>query len=365
MPRTRQTARKSTGGRAPRRQLATRAGYFGASDDTSQSTLVEIYNTTRTRTIAVDGQDEFEVPPDLVNLSFDISEEAVDYQEAIQLTLASLDACRNKALAMGIPNESMSCDSMSVSERVKIMQDGVEVEDDGEEEEEEDDDFARPVSSKSRKRAGQSVGGPPAKKAAVEEGEGEVPKKIKEKIRVTVYIPRIILRMRLEEDTLKLFGRLMFTVLQMGVPNFEAPMYETTELTAHRHKARDNAIINAKDKATIILDGIDDSSLCLGDPITVNDIHCDVQDDSLQSFTGSHTPWFLSYGKKKSSHTGDIAPISDSLLARMDDLFVIPPLRIIARIKVIFEITKSAEEKQKTEEEDIPDCEAKSVTPAD
>ena len=62
MPRTRQTSRKFTGGKAHRRQLATKAPRrsYSSNDDSSnegQNLLVSIYNSTHTRTIAVDGED--------------------------------------------------------------------------------------------------------------------------------------------------------------------------------------------------------------------------------------------------------------------------------------------------------------------
>eukprot|EP00121_Abeoforma_whisleri_P002182 Awhi_evm1s1954 len=321
MARTKQTARKSTSGTAPRRQ------YFKDNDDkpkVTQKTLVDIYNSTETRTIAVEGSDEFTVDPDLVNLSFDINEESQDYQEAIMMTLRSLDEAKKEVLALDISNEQVSCDSLCVSDRVVILKNGVEVD------EEFDDD-------------GEVV---------------EDPAKIK---------PRIILRVCLEGEDVKLFGKLMLKFVHLGIPNYQAPLYETSMLTEHRNKARENAIKNAQEKARIILSSIEinralndttvmtttdqeqPTTLSIGMPIAINDIHCDIEDDSCSSFSGNSSAWYMnapigSKSKKKikqSTNTtesnanvvdGDAAFI-ESLMKRSDDLFTMPSLRIIAQIK--------------------------------
>ena len=315
MSRTRQTARLSTGGRAPRRQLAT-TGFGSSYRPTSQDTLVGIYNQQRTRTIALDGTDEFEVDPDLINLSYLISTEEDSYQGAIRVVLSKLDEVRGKIFEMGIPNESVSCDSLSINERIAILQDGVEVV--ASDDQSDDDSDSSDQRRKKKKKKGE-----------------------KEKVKVKVYIPKIVIRVGLEGETVKLFGTLMFTLLQMGLVNFEAPVYESTELTQYRNQARENAINNATERAILIINGLKDDSISLGKPLTINDINCAIEDDSLEAFTGnSLTPWFLNapVGEKKISEAKSTPLFSDDIASRMNDLFVIPKIRIIARIQVIFEI---------------------------
>merc|ERR1712146_380447 len=89
---------------------------------------------------ALDGTDEFDVDPDLISLSFLISDEEDSYQGAIRVVLAKLDETRGKIFDMGIPNEAVSCDSLSVQERVAVLQNGVEVSDDTSDSEDEDSD---------------------------------------------------------------------------------------------------------------------------------------------------------------------------------------------------------------------------------
>ena len=317
MVRTRQTARQSTGGMAPRRQVA--SGFGSSYRSTGQDTLVGIYKDQRTRSIALDGTDEFEVDPDLINLSFLISDEEDSYQAAIRVVLTKLDEVRGKIFNMGIHNEAVSCDSLSVQERIATLQDGKEVVSDSDEEDSaEDNAFMMPRKSK-------------------KDSKGKANKKTK----VTMYIPKIVIRVRLEDETIKLFGTLMFTLLQMGLVTYEAPLYESTEITQHRNKARENAIMNAKDRAHLILNGLGDDSISLGNPLTINDINCAIEDDSLEAFTGnSMTPWFIDapVGKRKFAADSTMPLFTDDMASRMNDLFVIPKIRIIARIQVIFEI---------------------------
>ena len=127
MARTKQTARRSTGGIAPR-------SYFGQSSSggDNQSSLVQIFTATSTRTIAVDGEDEIEVDPDTVRMSFQISEERRDSMEAIQSVLTRLSEARAKLDSVGVSKDSITSDSVSMRQRSAILKDGIEVEEDDE-----------------------------------------------------------------------------------------------------------------------------------------------------------------------------------------------------------------------------------------
>lgn len=126
MARTKQTARRSTGGRAPR------SSFGQSSTGDNQSSLVQIFTATSTRTIAVDGEDEIEVDPDTVRMSFQISEERRDSMEAIQAVLTRLSEARAKLDSVGVSKESITSDSVSMRQRSVILKDGIEVEEDDE-----------------------------------------------------------------------------------------------------------------------------------------------------------------------------------------------------------------------------------------
>ncbi len=294
MARTRQTARMSTGGPAPR---------MFKNDDTDQETLVGIYNQSQSRTIAVNGSDDIEIVPDRVRLSFRVSEQGDEYMTAVRSTLDMLDKAKAKVTTLGVTEESISCDSMSVKQWTHEIKEG------------------------------------------------------RKKQKVTIYEPTIVLRIQLESGIIPLFGKIMISLLQLGIQNYEAPLYETTELTAFRNQARANAIKNAKEKAEIIIEGLNDTSLRLGNPITINDIFVDLQSDANSSF--SSNPWYLnvpvqSRGLVRTDSKGATGggvdsdgdegegdnttiTLDDQTLQRAD-LFSIPNICVTAYIKVIFSI---------------------------
>jgi len=353
MARTKQTARQSTGGRAPRQVLSS-----GWSDgDTSQSTLVELYNATQTRTIAVTGTDEFDVEVDIVSISFKIMEEDLDYQKAIVSCLSSLDFVRSKIKGLGISNDAISSDALRVNKRHVSMRNGEIVPTP------DSDDDDGPSSS------GFGFSGSSQPQSSKRRKTEEKEKEKSETTNVVVYQPCIILRVQLtgEAKTVPLFPRIMFTLLQMGIPNHESPIYDSSLITEHRHRARENAILNAHDKANNILTSLD-SDVCVGKPVTVNDIHVDPYDihqsDGISSYEGFHSHSRNSIvGLKRSSVTNpedQVQLFSDALLERVDELFVIPPIRIAGKIKVIFEIIPMTpeqlleKEKEKEELESMP-----------
>ena len=275
MARTKQTARQSTGGKAPRQVIS--GGRSGGFDDTNQSTLVELYNATQTRTIAVTGTDEFDVEVDVVSMSFKIMEEDLDYQKAIVSCLSSLDFVRNAIKGLGVSNDAISSDALRVNKRHVSMRDGhiVPTPDS-------DDDDDEPCSSHFGSGVGHAGFGMPGSSLRKSSKRRKTEEEKQEKSETTnnvVYQPCIILRVQLtgEAKTVPLFPRIMFTLLQMGIPNHESPIYDSSLITEHRHRARENAILNAHDKANNILISLD-SDVCVGKPVTVNDIHVDPYD---------------------------------------------------------------------------------------
>jgi hypothetical protein len=350
MARTRQTARRSTGGIAPRKQLATSARRIASrsswgcdNNGDGLALLTNIFTLTGSRTIAVEGEDEIEVKPDTVTVSFAVREERTDFHEAVLATLALLNNVREKIISLGIPNTKIMSDSLGMKQRVAIVQDGLEVSDDedGEDDDNEDGFIV-------------GRGGRPTKKRADQKKE-----KVREKEKIVLHVGTIILRIRLEDECLKLFARLMFSVLEMGVANFCAPLYETSELTEYRHQARENAVANAAEKAQLMIDALKTPTVTLGLPIAIEDIPVNVEDDSDSSFHGGSSAWYLTLPiQRKKLFSGSVATASetsttsnllDQIVGPVDDLFVMPIIRVSARSKVIFEINNGDDEVVKEE----------------
>ncbi len=263
--------------------------------------MTEIYNNTGSRTIAVDGEDEFDVVPDLVKLSFEIKEERLDYQDAINMVLVKLSEARAKVIATGVSNDFISSDSLSVRERE-----------------------VNPLDANGKKKKKDELG--------------------------TLYLATIIMRVRLEGETVSQFGELMIQLTAMGLISFEAPTYETSELTALRNEAREHAVINAREKAEIMVNGLGSEHLKLGKPISIFMVPVDISDDSDESFTGNSRSWFLAprrlsastnrfgYDEPEPEESASKALLLDKLKHHVNDLFVMPPITIKACVSIVFEI---------------------------
>mmetsp|Transcript_7695 Transcript_7695/g.12978 ORF Transcript_7695/g.12978 Transcript_7695/m.12978 type:complete len:298 (-) Transcript_7695:299-1192(-) len=294
MARTMQTARKSTGFRNHREY------------ETSQESLFRIYEKDKTRSIAVNGSDDLKIQPDLVKLFFEISEVSQDVTNAIELTLQKLGAVRDKIVALGVANDCIFSDSITVNNAESMSDD----------EEEEDEDVNGEKSESSHEAT-------------------------------------VVCRVQLEGETAALFGKVMFAMSSLGVQCHQAPLYESTELTAHRNESRENAIRNAKEKASRMVDALNNESLQLGKPISIIDTHVNVDDDADESFVGNFfTYWSRRGTKRKRTHITQRAEskskssqptltrldLSGEAQARMDELFVVPPIIIRSFVQVVFEI---------------------------
>lgn len=301
MARTMQTARKPTGYRSFREY------------ETSQESLFSFYEKDKTRSIAVNGSDDLKIQPDLVKLFFEISEISQDVTDAIELTLHKLGAARDKIGALGIPNECIFSDSITVNDAESISDADAGDDDD----EDGNDDISEPL-----------------------------------------YEATVVCRVQLEGETVALFGKVMFSMSSLGVQCHQAPLYESTELTEHRNQSRENAIRNASEKASRMIDALNNESLRLGKPISIIDTHVNVDDDADESFVGNFfTYWWRSRrgtkrkrsrlsqcAEPKSSSTSSQQPavarleLSGEAQARMDELFVVPPIIVRSFVRVVFEI---------------------------
>ena len=304
MARTRQTARRSTGGLAPRRQFATMSSNNGFGDQ-----QVQVWTETGTRTIVVEGTAELNHIPDIVHLSFLVSETADSIPEGIQTVLSKLSQVRKIAMDCGVPNSNVSSDSI----------------------------------------------GSTGKKT--EYGYYEKDNSFKVTETKTQYEVKSVVRICLDgsdgsKASSKLFSKLCFEILgSLGLRTYEAPMYDSSELTSLRHQARVDACENAKEKATKILGALNDPNVKIGRPVCIRDVHCDIDDDSHNSFDGNWTSWQTereivdnqsasSPTKKarieKSKEIENPLSSLDSSIA--EHIFAVPPIKIAACVQAIFEI---------------------------
>merc|ERR1712038_403602 len=137
----------------------------------------------------------------------------------------------------------------------------------------------------------------------------------------------------------------------------EAPKYELSDITGLRNAARREACANAKEKATFIIDALDDNSVKLGNPVCFTDIHCDIEDDAEESFCGNlanFSSWnttkiILKDGEevdnddRHSKQGRSKRPRKDKNNEGLSDeeisqIFAVPPIKVAACIKAVFEI---------------------------
>ncbi len=299
MARTKQTARRSTGGLAPRA--------FGSSP-TTQSVVADIYQNTKTRCIAVEGEVEMQVDPDMSHLSLELRREAKDAGDALDLLLDSLARTREIARTIGLSEDDVITDSVSFHQR-KINNDDDESDDEEEEEEEEE------------KKKGKS----------------------KDEY---VHQATVVVRIVLEGETVRHFNEVMIQFLANGMKSHSPPVYERSDLNECRAVARKDATQNAIARATAILSGLNDSTIKLGAPLTINDVQIDVSDDASGSFNYcsifNMTP-SKAMGAEEDEKTEERVKRArtDRLQRAIGPLFVAPQLTVAARVQVIFEVVNA------------------------
>ena len=260
---------------------------------------------------------------------FKISKESMSSSQAILDTLACLGEVRTNLTAVGVSNDKIFSDSISIQKKTCVYVNGLLM--DPHEAVDSDDDSE----------------------------DGKRKKKKTEKEYCEVFTASVIIRIQLDvgepdenetdqsksaksnKENKKLFGKVMACTMRMGITNCRAPLYETTELTLLRQEARQNAAKNATEKANIIAASLGTGTK-IGSPISVIDCHCDVDDDSSNNFVSSFNGFWDSFKlKKKVDGTEEkdaMETIPNSLMEQMDDLFVPPTICVKARVKVVFEI---------------------------
>lgn len=326
MARTKQTARRSAG-------------------SVYRSTITEVIEVTPTggRTIAVNGEAEFEVSPDLIALNFNIEESAADPLEATEAAITKLGETRKKLIELGVENKHISSDAL-VLEEIR----------EGDEDSDDDDDYNKPVFNRFGMPAAQ-----PEKKRK---------KKASEDV-VISYQARIGLHIALEGETAGLFGKVMITLLAAGLQQSQNPVYDLVELTAFRNDARRDAMKNATEKAAVIVEGLQNPRITLGAPLVIRDLMVDLE-VAAPSFGGIFSTFRTlltprstmvttkPVGANKKRKAGgptattkevDSAVASasstdarmEALLAQAEYLFVPPMVKVAARIQTLFELVET------------------------
>lgn len=329
MARTRQTARRSTGGMAPRAAMAR---------DYSVSTQMSTYNETKTRTIEVLGEAEFDIAPDEAKLTFKIKERAYDVEDALKAVVEKLRDVRESLNKFGISNEEVTTDSVNIEneyEYVRVDENGEELEIIEKNKVEGDDsDDEEPFLLISRN-----------KKKKVNEKEGEV-KRYK---KLNFFFCSTIVRIHLNKVTIENFSKTMFLCMTMGLTTHKAPVYDLSDFTEQREMVRTEATKNAYEKAKAMIEVLSEK-VELGPPVLLRDIPLNVDDDADDSFEGQYSnKWWQSASSKaheklRAANEGDKKRKIESeenrfdFTAHLDDLFVVAPIRIMACVPIVFEI---------------------------
>jgi uncharacterized protein YggE len=183
----------------------------------------KIYLSYRQKTIAVEGEAQIEVVPDIVNTAFIAQHTSQDQTKAKREMLRILSLARSTAIECGIPASLVSSDSVQISEEV------------------EDHDYSEQNGHTMRND---------------------------EDVR-TRYTMLVVVRIKLDKTCIDRFGKLMSGMVAAGIPTYSPPVFETSELRAHRTAARSMAVANARDKAkSLLLDPLQEASLV---PIIITD----------------------------------------------------------------------------------------------
>ncbi len=322
MARTKQTARRSTGG-----------SYRSAFQNTE---VIEV-TPSAPRTIAVNGEAEFEVPPDLIALNFNIEESAADPLEATEAAIGKLGEIRKKLVELGVENQHISSDALVLQEISE------------EDEDSDEDDSPAFV----RRAGGGFVAAPQTEKK----------KKKKASDVAVTYEAHIGVHIALEGETAALFGKVMITLLASGLQQAQNPVYDLVELTAFRNDARRDAMKNASEKAAVIVEGLQNPHITLGAPLVIRDLMVDLQVTApsfggiFSTFRSLLTPRSTvmttkpvgTNKKRKTAKEDEVAeatlPSTDArmeaLLAQAEYLFVPPMVKVAARIQTLFELVET------------------------
>jgi hypothetical protein len=170
-----------------------------------------------------------------------------------------------------------------------------------------------------------------------------------------------------ERNISYLFSRFCYSIMTNGdkdnIVMHEAPRYELRDLTGLRNDARRDACSNAKEKATFIIDALDDENITLGKPVCFTDIHCNIEDDAQESFCGNlanFSSWNVtkiimkngqvdeeknedhrkkqSASKRRRIEKDDKENDKELSIKEMSRIFTVPPIKVVACIKAVFEI---------------------------
>lgn len=277
--------------------------------------------------------------PDLVHLTFKTTAEASTLPGAIHGCMDKISKLRAIAVGCGVDNSNIASDSIGTS--CKRL------------------DYGRHL--------------PPTKKQ-IEDEEYDEDDKVWKKIHSKrVFEAEAIVRVTLQVENgdddadtpsleiSKLFSKVCYSLLNNTdsiVVMYDAPVYELSDITNLRNMARKDACFNAKQKATFIIDALEDESVKLGKPVCFTDVNIDINDNAQHSFLGNfgntNSPSNAfqidlnqeeddpaSGGKRKRAGDNSDENDDDTRVLSGEEIasiFTVPPIKVAACIKAVFEI---------------------------
>jgi len=312
---------------ARRRAPPTYGGVYGSDDKSEmQRHQVNIFQETSTRTIAVEGQDTFEVDPDFIQLSFKVADSDPNFAQGLKHVLRLVAEARTVLLSLGVPPDQVCTDSVSsrkVEVEMKKHQTAVKF------------DFSVVIRV--------------ILKDAKDKDETE-----------SVVISSAGSSATDNQCTCHLFSSIMLRMLALGVTLAAAPVYELANITAYRNEARVAAVENAREKAELMAEvtnapGDENnevvSKITLGAPVMVTDVPVDLGDDADSSFEyiGDHSIYRDIVAPKSSAsdedneHRGKRARLDlVDLDISADQLFQVSKVTVSAQVIVIFSLNVPA-----------------------
>lgn len=301
---------------APRRFrcFAPRKKVDPPSDSISQSTQLDIFKTTGRLTIAAEGTAECFVVPDSISLSFLVRETSASLNASLAAVVAKITEVRRLADSCNVSDENVYSDVIRSSAKTveyRVSHEGGS--------DSNDDDSSGVCASRGHAKKRYRVSG------------------VK-----TSHTAESVVRIYLEGPTAaEQFSKVSHSLFSAGFTCHEAPLYDSTTISAYSNAARAEACKNARLKVSSIVQALGEgSAVVLGPPVFITDRHGgDMQDEAWSSFLGNPGAMRSEVVNGPMPVEGKVEPeAADCIDDIASDVFVVPPLRISASVLVIFEL---------------------------
>jgi len=314
------------------RRSAPGYGGYGQNDKSDmQEYQVGIFKETSARTIAVEGQDTFEVDPDIIHLSFKVADSDPKFTTGLKNVLSLVAEARGVLLALGVPPNQVYTDSVSSRKvEIEMKKNQTVVKFDC-------SVMIRVVLQDTAISSGAANETSTAASTSSADTATSQP-----------------------TNTCHLFPTIMLHMLTLGVTLHAAPTYELQDLTSCRNEARVAAVENAKEKAGLMVDAsnaIEGGRVTLGAPVTITDVHVDLDDDADDSFGGSgdysmyrdmvapKSATNAAADAEEDEHRGKRARLDlAELEVSADQLFQVSKVTVSACVSIIFSLTVANED---------------------